>query len=289
MNYLPWYSWIKAIPNSIITIARRYPYKRMSRIKKGYEVFISQFYCYHFILTAPLPRIISDFRLHHIINAARHFAVILLPVAARQPEMVKGANGVIPDEGMEVHSPLLLNRIPSQPSAQPWREVAVVVVRQPGARVEELRGEADARGGGAQGLAEGCVGALPQLLPVPAGRLHDAPVRVVEEIRCPVGVRGGEDDVRPDVGRLPGVAPDDRVAVQPVQLLDAPEAVVDVMRLRYQGAARTIAEAVSPRRRTRQSAPPQAEAKNIRPCPSPGKCCLNGRLRPCTVQGESTS
>ena len=37
MNYLPWYSWIKAIPNSIITIARRYPYKRMSRIKKGYE------------------------------------------------------------------------------------------------------------------------------------------------------------------------------------------------------------------------------------------------------------
>ena len=241
MNYLPWYSWIKAIPNSIITIARRYPYKRMSRIKKGYEVFISQFYCYHFILTAPLPRIISDFRLHHIINAARHFAVILLPVAARQPEMVKGANGVIPDEGMEVHSPLLLNRIPSQPSAQPWREVAVVVVRQPGARVEELRGEADARGGGAQGLAEGCVGALPQLLPVPAGRLHDAPVRVVEEIRCPVGVRGGEDDVRPDVGRLPGVAPDDRVAVQPVQLLDAPEAVVDVMRLRDQGAARVHA------------------------------------------------
>ena len=63
----------------------------------------------------------------------------------------------------------------------------------------------------------------------------------MEEIRCPVGVRGGEDDVRPDVGRLPGVAPDDRVAVQPVQLLDALEAVVDVMRLRDQGAARVHA------------------------------------------------
>ena len=116
--------------------------------------------------------------------------------------------------------------------------MAVVVIRQPGARVEELRGEADARGGGVQGLPEGGVGVLPQRLPVPAGRLHDALVRVVEEEGRAVGVGRRKNHVRPDIGRLPGVAPDDGVAVQPVQLLDALEAVVDVMRLRDQGAVR---------------------------------------------------
>ena len=48
----------------------------------------------------------------------------------------------------------------------------------------------------------------------------------MEETACSAGVCGSEDDIQPCFERLPGVAHEDGVAIEPVQLLDALEAVV---------------------------------------------------------------
>ena len=63
----------------------------------------------------------------------------------------------------------------------------------------------------------------------------------MQEVRRAAAIRRGEDDVQPDVERLPGVAHGDGVAGECVQLLDALEAVVDEERLRGQGVVRVHA------------------------------------------------
>ena len=59
----------------------------------------------------------------------------------------------------------------------------------------------------------------------------------MEEIRCPVVIRSGKDDIQPDVERLPSVAHRHGVVGERIQLLDALEAVVHEEDLRGQRVA----------------------------------------------------
>ncbi len=59
----------------------------------------------------------------------------------------------------------------------------------------------------------------------------------MEEIRCAIGVGRRQDDVQPDIERLPCVAHQNGVAVQSIQFLDALEAVVHEERPGGQGVA----------------------------------------------------
>ena len=60
----------------------------------------------------------------------------------------------------------------------------------------------------------------------------------MEEEGRAIGIGRRQNHVQPDVGRLPGVAHRDGVAVEPIHLLDALEAVVDEEGLRCQGVVR---------------------------------------------------